>query len=199
MERNAMSYQALASLLTELGIADFSSGLLEELEQQWNQFPPEVLDSLDKLALLLTAISMGRYDYCTGAWAPTSNKVYSFDMEAFDPGNMYEILFQGIRSISGDHLCVNAVRQDDGENYYDRKVFFTLDGVEYCFKAELGGDWYDTKILDLLNQILAGRGDPNRLYFMTDGYQQMILFFCKEAWARQFTEKTGCALVTTTN
>ena len=34
---------------------------------------------------------------------------------------------------------------------------------------------------------------------MTDGYQQVIVFFCKEEWAHWFTEKTCCALVSNTN
>lgn len=199
MNCNEKTYQELAALLEGFGITDMSNEMLESLEQQWNEFPPEALDSMNKMALLLTEVSMGRYDFRSGAWTPTSNVVYSFDMEALDSGNMYEILFQGITSIAGEQLQISDVRQDDGQDYYDRKVYFTVGGVEHCFQAEFGGDWYDTRILDKLNQILEEQNASRRLWFMTDGYQQMIVFFCEEAWAQAFMEKTGCTLVTNTN
>ena len=199
MNCNEKTYQELAALLEDFGITGISKELLESLEEQWNEFPPEALDSMNKLALLLSEVSMGRYDFKTGTWTPTSNIVYSFDMEALDSGNMYDILFQGIASIAGEQLQIREVRQDDGEGYYDRKVYFTVDGAEHCFQAEFGGDWYDTKILDKLNQILEEQNTSYRLWFMTDGYQQVIVFFCEEAWAREFMEKTGCALVSKTN
>ena len=199
MNCNEKTYQELAALLEELGITGISNELLKSLEKQWSEFPPEALDSINKLALLLGEISMGQYDFKTGTWTPASDIVYSFDVEALDSGNMYEILFQGIVSIAGDQLQISDVRQDDGEGYYDRKVYFTLDGIEYCFQAEFGGDWYDTKILDKLNQILEEQKASRRLWFMTDGYQQVIVFFCEEAWAQEFMEKTGCTLDTKTN
>lgn len=199
MNSNEKTYQELAALLEDFGITGISKELLEALEQQWNAFPPEVLDSMNKMALLISEVSMGRYDFQTGTWTPTSNLVYSFDMEAPDSGNMYEVLFQGIAAIAGEQLQISEVRQDDGEGYYDRKVYFTVNGVEHCFQAEFGGDWYDTKILDTLNQILEKQNTSHRLWFMTDGYQQVIVFFCEEDWARRFMEKTGCALAACTN
>ncbi|MBQ7898394.1 MAG: hypothetical protein IJ307_00910 [Bacteroidales bacterium] len=199
MNCNKRTYQELAKLLEDFGITGISNELIESLEQQLTEFPPEALDSMNKMALLLTAISTGRYDFQTGVWKPTSDNVYSFDIEALDSGNMYEVLFQGLSSIAGDQLQISDVRQDDGENYYDRKVHFTVDGTEHCFRAEFGGDWYDTKVLDELNKILEEKGSLYRLWFMTDGYQQVIVFFCKEDWAHRFTEKTGCALVSNTN
>lgn len=199
MNCNEKTYPELAALLEEFGITGIPNELLEALEQQWKEFPPEALDSMNKLALLLTEVSMGRYDFQTGTWTPTSNLVYSFDMEALDSGNMYDILFQGIASIAGEQLQISGVRQDDGESYYDRKVYFTVDGVEHCFQAEFGGDWYDTKILDKLNQILEEQNTSHRLWIMTDGYQQVIVFFCEEAWAQAFMAKTGCTLETNTN
>ena len=199
MNCNEKTYPELAALLEEFGITGIPNELLEALEQQWKEFPPEALDSMNKLALLLTEVSMGQYDFKAGIWTPTSDVVYSFDVEALDSGNMYDILFQGIASIAGDQLQISDVRQADGEGYYDRKVYFTLDGIEHCFQAEFGGDWYDTKILDKLNQILEEQKASRRLWFMTDGYQQVIVFFCEEAWAKAFMEKTGCTLETKTN
>lgn len=134
MNCNEKTYQELAALLEDFGITSISKDSLEALEQQWNEFPPEVLDSMNKMALLLTEVSMGRYDFRAGTWTPTSNAVYSFDMEALDSGNMYEILFQGISSIAGNQLQITEVRQEDGEGDYGRKVYFTLDGVEHCFQ-----------------------------------------------------------------
>lgn len=195
MKCNEKTYCEIAVMLEDFGITGISSKLLDALEKQWKEYPPEVLESTSKMALLLGEISMGQYDFKTGIWTPSSNVVYSFDMEALDSGNMYEILFQGIASIAGDQLKISDIRQDDGEGYYDRKVYFTVNGVEYCFHAEFGGDWYDIRILDKLNQILEEQNTLYRLWFLTDGYQQVIVFYCDEKWAHRFMEETDCALV----
>lgn len=199
MTVNELSYQALADLLAEFEITGIPNAILAELEAEWTELPPEALESLDKMTLLLTAVSMGHYDYQTGQWTPTSDKVYSFDMEAFDVDNMYNIFFQGIMAISRGQIHITDVAQNDGEGYYDRTVSFSVNGAEHKFKAEFGGDWYDIRILDCLNQILAEQRNPNRLYFTTDGYQQMIVFFCNEEWANDFGERTDCRLVDATN
>lgn len=199
MNMNELTFNELANILAEFEIADISQEKIEELEKGWEEYPDEVYESLNKMAFLLSAAGEGRYDYKTWEWTPTSDKVYSFDVEAFDVGNMYAILFQGIESISKNSMIFTDVVQDDGEGYYDRKVSFKMNGQQYEFKAEFGGDWYDAAILNYLNQILAENGSGRQLYFMNDEYQQIIVFYCDVEWAKQFTERTGCILTNRIN
>lgn len=196
---NELTFNELANILAEFEIADIPQEKIIELETGWEDYPEEVYESLNKMAILLSAAGEGRCDYQTWEWTPTSDKVYSFDMEAFDVGNMYAILFQGIESISKNSMIFTDVVQDDGQGYYDRKVSFRINGQQYEFKAEFGGDWYDAAILDYLNQILAENGSSRQLYFMNDGYQQIIVFYCDAEWAKQFTERTGCVLTNKVN
>lgn len=191
---NEMTYRELAELLAECGITGIREEVIAELETQWQEFPPEALDSLDKVTLLLSAAGEGRIDMQTRQWLPTSGQVYSFDMEAFDVADMYAILLRGIEAIGRGQIQISGVVQNDGEGYYDRSVAFSLNGKSCQFKPEFGGDWYDTGILDALNRELAAQGIPDRLYVTTDGYQQVIVFFCDARWAADFMQKTGCVL-----
>ena len=192
MNTNELSFRELADVLAELGIAEVSQERIEELENVWEKCPEEVLDSLNKMAMLLTEVGHGNYDYTTWTWTPSSNKVYSFDMEAFDVSSMYEIFFRGIQTIGGEKMVFADVVQVDNEEDDGRIVTFRLNGNAYEFTARFGGDWYDMGILSYLNQILDEGG--RKLYFMTDGYQEGIIFYCDAEWAAKFEEKTGCRL-----
>lgn len=199
MAHSRMSYQELAAVLTELGIETVSEKNLEEMEQQYREMPAELYAALDKMKMLLAAIGRGDYDLETGEWTPDSEQIYSFDLEAFDAGNMYTIFLQRIAVISGGELEFNNISEDTGKVNYEQgtgiqTVTFELNGKTYIFEAEVNHDWYDTRILDFLNEILKQEKNGKQLYFMGDGYQECIVFYCTEKWAVQFTEKTGCEL-----
>lgn len=194
MNTNECSFKKLANVLAELGIAEISPERIQELETGWTEYPEEALDSLNKIAILLTEVGHGNYDYAAWTWTPSSDKVYSFDMEAFDVGSMYEIFFHGIQAISGQTLVFADVIQSDDEDDRGRKVTFKMNGKAYEFSARFGGDWYDLGILNYLNQILDEDNSDHKLYFMTDGYQEVIIFYCDAEWAIKFEGKTGCRL-----
>lgn len=49
-------------------------------------------------------------------------------------------------------------------------------------------------MLDFMNKVLREEGNTKQLFFMSDGYQECIVFYCTQDWADMFTEKTGCKL-----
>lgn len=200
---NDMSYKQLADILVKLGINNITEKMLDELENCWNQFPIEVLNSMNKMALLLTSVGCGKYNLNTGKWMPSSNKVYSFDLEALDIEGMYILLLSRIATISNNELEFSNINEHTSDINYQqgtgtKLITFVLNGKKYIFEAKCNYDWYDIEILDYINQILKEENNSKQLYFMNDGYQECIIFYCTEDWSRLFENKTGCKLLNKT-
>lgn len=45
-----------------------------------------------------------------------------------------------------------------------------------------------------MNQVFEKEKNLKQLFFMGDGYQECIIFYCTEDWVQLFTKKTGCTL-----
>lgn len=199
MVNSGRSVREAAAILDELEIASISGRMIVEFERSWNSVPKETRDSLDVITMLLAAVGVGHFDARTHEWTPTSDIVYSFDMEAFDIDRMYTLFLQGIQSISGEEFTIEQIREESGGAEYPtgretKRVRFLFDGRECMYRAQVNHDWFDVGILDYMNEVLADTGNPKRLYFMSDGYQECIIFYCTEFWARRFEKKTGCRL-----
>lgn len=129
---------------------------------------------------------LGRYDYNTFTWTPTSDKVYAFDAEVFNVEGMYTEILQGIDVIVPD-ITITDVQEDlsgiteemDWETYSDgtRKVSFLCNGHPYEIELISYGDWVDVAFLDFLDEVLAKEGCPNQLYVLTHPLDQMILIY----------------------
>lgn len=185
-----------AALLMELGIDGIDDSMLQDVEAQLAGLPEGIL--LDKTALLLARIGEGRYDGA-GRWEPSSNTVYSFDMEVLDMGTMYTRFLEGVCAIGQGELAFADIREDTGgvdweQGTGSRSLSFRWKGKAYTLHAAHMGDWFDLGLADSLNGIIQEENTGKQLYFAGDGYQQCIVFYCDAAWAQRFTEKTGCAL-----
>ena len=199
MGNGIRSVREAAAILDELGIASISERMILEFERSWNSVPQEIRDSLDVVTMLLAAVGVGTYDTGTCEWTPTSDRVYSFDVEVSDIDRMYTLFLQGIQSINEDEFEITQIREEAGRLEYPsgretRRVWFLCDGRECIYQAQMNYDWFDAGIFDYMNEVLAEAGNPKRLYFMSDGYQECIVFYCTEFWARRFERKTGCRL-----
>ena len=100
MGNGIRSVREAAAILDELGIASISERMILEFERSWNSVPQEIRDSLDVVTMLLAAVGVGTYDSGTCEWTPTSDRVYSFDVEVSDIDRMYTLFLQGIQSIN---------------------------------------------------------------------------------------------------
>jgi len=143
----------------------------------------------------LMTLGCGEYDWETDVWTPTSRQVFYMDGEVAVIEEMYDLLFQGLSSISRDELTFSEVRADFSGIDWEADtgivpVSFRVNGAEGRFEAAWGGDWIDFGVLDAVNDCLTG---DKRFYF-TYGGQGEILFYCDAAWAADFTAQTGVPL-----
>jgi len=195
---NEKTYQELADILLNLGIDDISSEQIVKLETTWNEYPEVVMSkgSLNKLTLLLTSLGEGIYDFKNASWQPTSKHIFSFDMEAYDIENMYALLFKGIESISeGELVFANILEASNSEiGIGNQIVAFDLNGQPHEFEAKINYDWYDVNIIPFLNRITKNDKHTKQLFFLTDGYQECIVFYKDIKWANVFEEVTGLRL-----
>lgn len=197
MELNAMSYAEIAETLKELGIEGITDEMVAELEANSAQMPPEIL--FNKTATLLSSAGIGNFDYETWDWTPSSNSVYCFDVEIFNLEKMYTFFLQGVAAIGKGELDFTNIKEDLSEVDWEagtgkRSVTFDWNEKTYTIEAEDMGDWFDMKVADELSKIIEAQGGSKKLYFTTDGYQACIIFYCDEAWAETFREKTGLPL-----
>lgn len=193
-EGSGASCQELLNVLAEFEITDIPDERMEVINNAWEEISQSVPVNKDKMELLLAVAGEGIYDEETFDWKPTSKTVFCFNMEAYYIENMYEVLLDGLSSISKNQIEFTNIVQDDSEGYYDRKVSFTYHDKEYTFKPGLGGDWYDYSILNLVNQILKDERNSMRFYHMITEAQQVVVFFGNEEWVADFSGRTGLVL-----
>lgn len=188
-----------AEKLMELGITPISDELIIQIEKSFCNRPDEVKDSLNVTAMLLSCIGGGRYDMEEKAWIPTSDMVYSFDVETFDVDRMYTHFLQGIIAINNNEFEITQIKEDtNGVDFHSgsgvQTIEFCYNGTPYTYKARAMHDWFDERMLEFMNQVLGKEKNPKRLYFMSDGYQECIVFYCTQFWAKRFEKATGCRL-----
>lgn len=61
-----------------------------------------------------------------------------------------------------------------------RKISFCFNQKPYYFEAKIMYDWFDVRFLGYINVVLEKEGNPKRFYMMSDGYQEVIIFYCNE-------------------
>ncbi|GEM_PF-1288282 len=191
------SFADIGAKLKTLGISGITDEFMEDMEKSYSDMDPQAL--MNKTAVLLTVLGDGIYNDDLTEWAPDNDSVYAFDMEVFRFEKMYTDFLNGVRAIGNGALDFQNISENlddaDLENGTGtRQVTFDWNGKTYTLKAEVQGDWFDTKVLDQLNGLIAETGETRRLYAMTDGYQECIVFFCDQSWADSFFEKTGLLL-----
>ena len=197
-----MNIDKQAEALQSLGLSDITDASIQSAKQSMESFPPEIRGSVDPLAMLILCSSGGGdYNYETREWTPTSSQIYSFDVEVYDIENMYSLFFQGIASINDHEFDITNVVEDMSDVNLEtgqgkRKVSFLYNGHEQLFVANDDCDWFDVRIFDFMNDLFEQNGSAKKLYFFSDGGQECIVFFQTDAWAKEFTAKTGYKLWT---
>ena len=134
-------------------------------------------------------MGLGEYDYETSAWTPTSNQVYAFDAEVFDIENMYTLFLQGVQSIVPD-ITITDIKEDlsgmtfellPSEDPYapatngTRSVSFLCNGHPYSITLESEGDWFNSQMLDFMDEVLQKENCEKQLYVVTHRFDQMLI------------------------
>lgn len=196
---NDLSFSQLASDLKALGFGGISDDTVSRLEQSWSGIPEEIRAELDMPSTLLTELGSGTYDKETGAWSPSSSNVYAFDVEVFSPDTMYADFLRGVSALGGGELDFTGIQENlDGVDWETgsgtRSVTFAWRGTSYTLDAKMMHDWFDPRFADALNELIAPNCGGKQLYFGSDGYQELFVFYCGAQWAAAFEAATGMEL-----
>lgn len=193
------SYAHIAAELEEFGITGATPELLDSLEEAYRDYPWELRRYVNKPVILLSYLGFGEYDENTWAWTPSTNGVYSFDLEVFRLDTMYSDFLNGVSAIGNGELEFTNIREDISDVDYNnwtgtQRVSFDWNGKSYTINADFMGDWFDTDAINQLNDILESQGSQKRIWATYDDGQCIILFYGDDAWAAKFAAKTGCYL-----
>lgn len=199
---------SLAQAWTEEAIAS-DIALLEELEAieltdtERQVLLDELLDFADEgveagvepVGMILSEVGGGNYDD-EWNWSPSSRTVYSFDAEVFEIDQMYTQFLQGIASINQDEFTISDIVEEQNEvdwdmGYGTAVVSFLYNDTPCTMTMDMEGDWFDMSAIAQMNKILLRQGNPKQLYYLTDGYQEIIVFYNTSEWAAHFTHCTG--------
>lgn len=195
MQKN---YKELAEIFEKYGIQGTTEQMIEDLEQNYKEMPPEV--ELNKAAMLLTVLGQGEYDYENMTWTPYANGVYTFDVEFFNVEKMYTDFLTGVSSLDKEELDFKNIQEDTSQVNWEegtgkRTVTFEWQNRQFTLEAEGVDDWFDVSVANELNKIIKEYGDEKQLFFTSDGYQEGIVFYRDKEWAEGFQLETGLELV----
>ncbi len=188
-----------ADTLKELGFTEITDEMIASMHETYNESYYTEWDKGDVMISLLSYLGMGDYDFDTWEWTPSSGQVYAFDMEVLDVGNMYSNFFKGITAINNNEFEITDIKENislgnEESGIGVKNVTFLYNGVSCQFHAKVMYDWFDGGIISYMNKVFEKEKNPKRLYCMTDGYQGLIIFYCSEEWAAEFTAATGFTL-----
>lgn len=191
MQKN---YKELAEIFEKYGIQGTTEQMIEDLEQNYKEMPPEV--ELNKAAMLLTVLGQGEYDYENMTWTPYANGVYT------NVEKMYTDFLTGVSSLDKEELDFKNIQEDtsqvnweEGTGTGKRTVTFEWQNRQFTLEAEGVDDWFDVSVANELNKIIKEYGDEKQLFFTSDGYQEGIVFYRDKEWAKGFQLETGLELV----
>ncbi len=193
MNVNNYIYGCLDSL-SELGIES-----LEDKEKTVGnilQMPADMLEDMDKgqiLGLILDNIGQTQYLPDTNQYKMLCRQVYSFDMEVSDISTMYTVFLNFVNLIINGDLQISDIVEDISNIDFEHGtgvhiISFKCNEEEYKYEAESNYDWFDMKVISFINQILDTNGINKHLYITSDGWQNCIVFYNTEEWAKKFND-----------
>lgn len=195
MDVNAYVHESLEKL-RELGIDAMAAE--KEVAGSIIFQPEEALEAMEEeqiLGMLLSNIGAGFHRGTEQA----AREIYTFDMEVPDILRMYTAFLEGVSQIAKGELAFTDVEEDVPEEILEsgrgsRTVRFRCNGKAYEYRARLDYDWFDIGILAFMNRVLGEQNLESRLYVTSDGYQECVVLYRTEEWARRFRELFGVEL-----
>lgn len=193
---NDMSCEEIAVALAEVGIV-IDPSTIDEMEAYgdgaWD-LPGFHYEDHAKALYLLSWEGMGKYDYETWEWTPSTSGVYWFDMEVMDVSAIYTNFLRGLDAMD-ENLTFSNMFEDysaaDIENGTGIVTFsFDYQGEHYVLNAQYQYDWFDTNMLTQLGRILQQDSDAKSLWYTFDG-QGVLLYYGTAAEALALEQKTG--------
>ena len=157
------------------------------------KMPSDMLSDMEKdqiLGLVLDNIGRAEYNIENKEYKLLSKNVYSFDTEIMDIDTMYTIFLNFINKLSNNELKITDIIEDNNIDHEqgtgEKIISFKMNNKEYKYVAYTKNDWFDIKIIGYINKILQENKSQKFLYTSSDGWQNCILFYNTEEWAKKF-------------
>ena len=187
-----MTVEESAAILEELEIPVGQVHIDMMLEDQQKYDLPERADWIPNL---LFYAGFDFYDENLND-TPKTPGIYSFDIEAWDVGNMYTKFLNGLSEASEGALVFEDIVEDESfENLENgtgsKTISFTFRGERYTVEARMLADWMDTKALTEIAKVVNSSGKEKQLWFFSADGQVISVFYRDKAWANQFMRLTG--------
>ena len=161
----------------QAGASAWRSEMIEQLGDN-SFFLAQLIRKEQTRFKLLWDWGAGIYDYDTGHWTPTSDRVYAFDAEFFDIEHMYTLFLMGVQAIVPEISITDVTEDLSGMNEElegTRSVSFLCNGHPYQVELTSMRDWINGSILPFMNQVLEQENCQYRLFEIQDEYDQMVI------------------------
>lgn len=199
MDIRAFIHDSLEKL-KDLGID--ATSMEQTLTDSVLRMPDDMLADMEKeqiLGLLLDDMGMGVHDEEHDVSFCMSEQIYSFDMEVFDIEQIYTHFLEGLSMIVKEDFTFTDIEEDTGKVDFEagtgiQTIHFCCNGKHCQYDAKVVDDWFDPGMLTYINQVIKEYNTGKCLYVASDGWQNCILFYQTEEWARRFQESLGIIL-----
>lgn len=198
MEQNMKPFEEIAAAFRAAGVA-VSDEAVAKAQNIWTGMPKEVREDNvdDKPSFLFYGLYGVSGD--SGTFRILSDNLFAFDWEVEDPYNMFADFLACVNQINGAEFTLTDIKQEvpafstiEELESYPKKVTFGLNGTQYEYEAATEYDWFDGKIIQWFNGVLAQEGISKRLYCCST--DMCCVFYGSDTWAKQFEQKTGITL-----
>ena len=197
---NDMSYEEMAAELAEVGIV-IDPATIAELKEYEDAYADPIAflhSSYPKVMDLLTLEGMGKYDWDTWEWTPSTSGVYWFDTEVMNLDTIYTDFLRGLDAMDEDLSFSNVTEDytavDIASGMGIVSFSFDYQGQRYMLNAQYQYDWFDTNMLFHMGRILQQDSDPRELWYTFDG-QGVLLYYGTLQEAQTLEQKTGLVLL----
>lgn len=186
----------IGKALTDCGISGVTDEFIAGFEKENADIPDEVV--MNQAAAMLFSLGFGNWDFKTMEWTPSHNGVYSCSTEMPDVIGGYKSYLLGLKDIGNGELEFTDISMDDSNVDWENgngilEISFLFNGKPYIETARVQYDWFDTDFAERIRRIV-GENNGKKLWFTTDGYGALIVFYRDPMWAQQFEKKTGLKL-----
>ena len=147
---------------------------------------------------MLICEGMGKYNYDTWHWEPSTSGVYWFDLEVMNITSMYTLFLTGVDAMDEELTFSNITEDHSRADPESGKGIVTVSfdylDQTYTINAQYNYDWFDTDVLREVATILNSDEDPRDLWYTFDG-QGVLLYYGTWMEARTLEGKTGLSFL----
>ena len=152
-----------------------------------NEFDRSVYES-DPYGCLLFTYGSEHQD-SDGVWKQNSNDIFTFDTECVEDNGSYISIMEKFRSLAQGAFDICNINDFVDFNSNKAWVSFDFQGKNHMKDLRLDDDWFDTKLIYLINELLRNSGCKKRFYTYSPD-QNLIVVFQDENGAKQIADLT---------